>query len=180
MAENEVDSRSGRTPADGGPHGTVVLSPDDLPSRVSPDPESLADTAGGPALVGLTEPFVDRRFRLRAERVKVGRDPGNDVVLDQPDISLEHARIVRSGGEWRVVDLRSTNGMFINGKRVQQGVLQYGDHVAFGPARFIFAPRDMSSEALRAMRSGPDRRRAWWIAGLVVLLGAAAAFLLFR
>lgn len=180
MADNEVETSNARSPADAGPHGTVVLSRDELPSRVRPDGEAPADTSGGPALVGLTAPFVDRRFKLREERVRIGRDPGNDVVLDELDISLEHARIVRSGGEWRVVDLRSTNGVFINGKRVQQGVLQYGDHVAFGPASFIFAPRDMSSEVVRALRSGPDRRRVWWTAGLVLLLGAAAAFLLLR
>lgn len=180
MADNEVESRNARTPADAGPHGTVVLSRDELPSRARPDGDPLADTSDGPALVGLTRPFVDQRFRLRAERVQIGRDPGNDVVLDEPDISLEHARIVRGGGEWRVVDLRSTNGVFINGKRVQQGALQYGDHVAFGPASFIFAPRDMSSEVVRALRSGSDRRRMWWTAGLVLLLGAAAAFLLLR
>lgn len=180
MADNEVETSNARTSAGAGPHGTVVLSRDELPSRARPDGEASADTSGGPALVGLTVPFVDRRFKIRAERVRIGRDPANDIVLDEPDISLEHARIVRSGGEWRVVDLRSTNGVFINGARVQQGVLQYGDHVAFGPASFIFAPRDMSSEVVGALRSSPDRRRIWWMAGLVLLLGAAAAFLLLR
>lgn len=178
VADNESESRSSRTPKGGGPHGTVVLSPDELPSRAEPGGEGADHVSDTPALVGVTAPFMDVRFRLQPERTRIGRDPQNDVVLNAPDVSLEHARIVRSSGEWRVVDLNSTNGIFINGTRVQQGALQYGDLIAFGPDAFLFAAGDMSPEAVRAMLSKSDRGRRWWFAGIGALLGAVAVLLL--
>lgn len=177
MAENGADTGDTRTPAGGGPHGTVVLSPDELPSR-SQAGEGAASPFETPALVGVTSPFKDHRFLLQPERTRIGRDSGNDVVLNAPDVSHEHARIVRSRGEWRVIDLGSTNGTFINGKRVQQGALQIGDLIAFGPDAFMFAAGDMSPEAVRAMQSKSDRRRHWWFTVIGVLLGAAAVLLL--
>lgn len=173
MAKKKADTRNKRRSTGGGPHGTVVLSPDELPVR-----SQAAGASETPALVGVTSPFMDHRFRLQPERTRIGRDPGNDIVLDAPDVSHEHARIVRSGGEWRVVDLGSTNGIFINGKRVQQGALEIGDHIAFGPDAFLFAPGDMSAEAVRAMQTSSDRRRRWWFAAFGVLLGAGAVLLL--
>lgn len=178
MAENRTDTGDTHTAAGGGPHGTVVLSPEELPSRSQIGGEGAAGAFETPALVGITSPFMDRRFRLQPERTRIGRDAGNDVVLDAPDVSHEHARIVRSGGEWRVVDLGSTNGTFINGKRVQQGALQIGDLIAFGPDAFLFAAGDMSAEAVRAMQAKSDRRRRWWFAAVGVLLGAGAVLLL--
>lgn len=178
MADNEENRNSARAQAGGGPRGTVVLSPDDLPNGTGPGGENPADPSGAPALVGLTPPFTDSRFRLQPERTRIGRDPENDVVLNEADVSLEHARILRSGGEWRVVDPGSTNGTFINGERVHQGVLQYGDHVSFGPASFVFGPGDVSAEAVRAMQSKPVRRRLWWIPGIAALLAAAVLLLL--
>lgn len=172
MADDEIGSGSTPQSAGGGPHGTVVLSPNDLPNRAEP---GVTDTS---ALIGVTSPFTDRRFPVQPERARVGRGAENDVVVDERDVSLEHARIVRTGGEWRVVDLRSTNGTFVNGKRVNQSVLQYGDQVAFGPASFIFAPSGMSSEAVRAMRSGNGRQSRWWIGVVAVVLAAAVLLLL--
>lgn len=173
MDENQVDSS--RRSSSGGPHGTVVLSGEDLPDDAR---TGRADVEA--VLVGLTAPFMDRRFRLQAERTRVGRGKGNDISLSQPDISQEHARIVRASGEWRVVDLNSTNGTFVNGARVNQSLLQYGDQVAFGPASFIFAPGGMSTEAVRALRNGRNRRMQWLLAGAVVLLAAVALFLWLR
>jgi len=171
--ENKVDAS--RRSSSGGPHGTVVLSADDLPEDARSG-RAYADAV----LVGLTAPFIDRRFQLQAERSRIGRGKSSDVSLSQPDISQEHARIVRASGEWRVVDLNSTNGTFVNGTRVNQSVLQYGDQVAFGPASFIFAPGDMSTEAVRALRTGRGRRAQWLLAVAVVLLAAAVLVLWLR
>lgn len=180
MAENEENPNSGPAQTSGGPRGTVVLSPDDLPNRTGSGGEVAADSPWPPALVGLTPPFTDSRFRLQPERTRIGRDPENDVVLNEADVSLEHARILRSGGEWRAVDPGSTNGTFINGERVHQGALQYGDQISFGPATFVFAPGDLSAEAVRAMQAKPGRHRRWWIAGIAALLVVAAVLLFLR
>lgn len=179
VADDDAQSENGPARGGGGPHGTVVLSPEELPAGVRPG--EAGDAPAQPALVGLTPPFTDRRFDLQPERTTIGRDPGNDVALDEPDVSLEHARLVRTGGQWRVVDLNATNGTFINGDLVrQQGVLQYGDHVAFGPAVFVFAAGDTSNEAVRAMQARRGRRSLWWVAGLGVLLLAVVLLVLVR
>ncbi|MDZ7842726.1 MAG: FHA domain-containing protein [Gammaproteobacteria bacterium] len=165
MAENE------RNP--GGPHGTVVLSPDELPRGAGGGRSGGSPDA--PVLVGLTAPFAERRFRLPPERARIGRDPENDIVLDEPDVSLAHARIVRSGGQWRLVDLDSTNGTYLNGKRAEDDTLQFGDEVAFGPAGFVFVPGDMSPGATGA---GRGRRNAWWLAAAGLIVAVVVIYLL--
>jgi hypothetical protein len=80
-------------------------------------------------------------FRLVGASPKsVGRDEGNDLLLGRPDISRRHARIERDGSGWRVVDLRSTNGTWVNGKRVEAAPISEGDEVAFGGLRFAVGP----------------------------------------
>ena len=51
-----------------------------------------------------------RRFELTGEVVRIGRAPGNDVVLEDMHVSGDHARIVRREGRVELTDLRSTNG----------------------------------------------------------------------
>ena len=50
--------------------------------------------------------------------IQIGRDPSNDVVLSSPNVSRFHAQIERVGQRYRVTDLRSSNGTFVNGERV--------------------------------------------------------------
>lgn len=177
VAKNEQHAKHPRTPEGGGPHGTVVLPPDELPNRGHPVGGGAANDSESPALIGLTTPFTDRRFRLRPERSRIGRDPRGDVVLDEPDVSHKHARIVRSGGEWRVVDLQSTNGTFVNGRRVQQNTVRYGDHIAFGPASFVFAAGNTSAGAVRAMQAIGRHPRRWWLAAGAVLAAVVAVLM---
>ncbi len=175
MAENKVSPGSGRPAPRDGPHGTVVLSPDELPRGAGDERSGEAPDA--PVLVGLTAPFADRRFRLPPERARIGRDPENEIVLDEPDVSLEHARILRSGRQWRLVDLDSTNGTYLNGERVDDAALQFGDEVAFGPAGFVFSPGDMSSSS-GATGAGRGRRNVWWLVAVGLILGVAVVYLL--
>jgi len=61
------------------------------------------------------------RFPMRDGTTRVGRAPDNDVVIDGADsatVSLYHAEICQDGDVWRVRDLNSTNGTWINGERV--------------------------------------------------------------
>ena len=70
--------------------------------------------------------FVDK------ERLGVGRDPTNQIVVDDPSVSREHAAIVAVGNDHILEDLASANGTFVNGKRVARRILQHGDVVGFG------------------------------------------------
>jgi Ca-activated chloride channel family protein len=65
--------------------------------------------------------------------VTIGRVTGNDVVLSSGNISKRHARLVVRDGKIIVVDLKTTNGTFVNGRRVVSPiVLQQGDRVQVG------------------------------------------------
>jgi pSer/pThr/pTyr-binding forkhead associated (FHA) protein len=71
----------------------------------------------------------------------IGRDRVNDIVLPHPVVSRKHARITRTGGdgEYKIEDLGSTNGTFVNGKRVvEPRTLYRGDSIHIGPIKLIF------------------------------------------
>ena len=70
----------------------------------------------------------------------VGRDDDNDLVLSHAEVSRRHARIDRHGQVWRVVDLHSTNGTWVNGGRISDATFGVGDEVAFAGLRFTVAP----------------------------------------
>jgi ABC transport system ATP-binding/permease protein len=75
----------------------------------------------------------DATFRLRAGAVKtVGRAPRADFVVDAALVSRVHCRITAAADNLEVVDLKSTNGTFVNGKRVQKARLADGDTLRVG------------------------------------------------
>ena len=84
-------------------------------------------------------------FPLRQERVSIGRDAGNDVRLPEPAVSARHATIVQRGGRVVVHDLKSSNGTWVNGSRIDNQELMHGDLVAFGRVVMHFV--DESQEA---------------------------------
>jgi len=69
---------------------------------------------------------------LDQERVNIGREPHNQVVIDDPAVEAEHAVIVPVGNDHILEDLRSVHGTFLNGARVFKHILQHGDVVQFG------------------------------------------------
>ncbi|HXW84857.1 MAG TPA: FHA domain-containing protein, partial [Candidatus Binataceae bacterium] len=56
-----------------------------------------------------------REYPLGAGSTTLGSTPDNDIVLSDPGVSRHHARITRRGGRFRVTDLESTNGTYLNG-----------------------------------------------------------------
>ncbi|HET8626887.1 MAG TPA: protein kinase [Thermomicrobiales bacterium] len=69
----------------------------------------------------------------------VGRQDDADIKLTDIFVSAEHARLTLEGDEWRVTDLGTTNGTFVNGTRIKQPtVLRPGDEVRFGRVRARF------------------------------------------
>ena len=72
------------------------------------------------------------------ETLVVGRTPDNDLAIDHPLISRHHARFVRSGSEWTVTDLGSTNGTYVNGQRLGSSArIAVGDVVDLGGTRLV-------------------------------------------
>ena len=72
-------------------------------------------------------------FRLGSEAVKtVGRAPRADFVVDAALVSRVHCRLTATDDRLEVVDLKSTNGTFVNDKRVQKAHLSAGDRLRVG------------------------------------------------
>jgi len=72
------------------------------------------------------------RVRLQ-QRIRIGRDVENEWQIDDLNVSRTHAEIVQNNsGSYEVVDLKSTNGTFLNGTRIKREVLRTGDIIAVG------------------------------------------------
>jgi pSer/pThr/pTyr-binding forkhead associated (FHA) protein len=80
----------------------------------------------------------DTSFPLVRDTYTLGRHRNNDIVINDPKVSSFHARIDRSADGFVLVDLKSRNGSFVNGKRITHGVLATGDEVRLGTARLHY------------------------------------------
>jgi len=72
------------------------------------------------------------------ESLTIGRDPSNQLVIDDPYVSARHARIERKTGGFVLRDLRSLNGTYVNGVRITEAVLSCHDRIRFGETVFLF------------------------------------------
>ena len=70
------------------------------------------------------------RFSLQGERICVGRS--GDISLMESSVSRNHAVLTWNGDAWRVTDVGSRNGTFVNGIGIQQKLIVPGDVVRFG------------------------------------------------
>ncbi len=72
-------------------------------------------------LVWRTGPRAGARHLLRGPVTRVGRSPDNDLILEGDDgVSARHCEIRREGDVWRLIDLDSTNGTWLDGRRVTE------------------------------------------------------------
>ena len=175
---------------------------------------SLADTAMRPAVAD-SRPLLatleiinqgvlrGRRYEIRAALAHVGRGPHNDIVVADDSVSETHAKLQKRDAGWFVVDMDSTNGTYVAGKRIrgEQRLHDAGD-VRFGGVKMAFSPatavgpdaggtRAIAGAAAAASRvgrkaappavrssGGVSRRSPWiWALGLAVAGGAALLWL---
>jgi hypothetical protein len=81
---------------------------------------------------------TETSFPLTRDTYTIGRHRNNDIVISDPKVSSFHARIDRTSEGFVLVDLKSRNGSFVNGKRMEQGPLKTGDEVRMGTARLVY------------------------------------------
>ncbi|MFQ6101872.1 MAG: FHA domain-containing protein [Anaerolineae bacterium] len=80
-------------------------------------------------------PQPGQTFMLEHDLLTLGRDPANSIVIDDPQVSRQHARIMRQGSLMVIEDLGSTNGTFVNGVRLTgPHTLANGDMIGLGDA----------------------------------------------
>lgn len=91
-----------------------------------------------------TDEVLRRRRKLEiptGRSVIVGRESDCDITVDHPQVSRHHAKITLQMGGILVEDLRSTNGTFVNGKRVVRELMGEGDILGIGPVAFSISPK---------------------------------------
>jgi Protein of unknown function (DUF3662)/FHA domain len=82
---------------------------------------------------------IDGRRRTLTERsVVLGRSRESDIRVDDPNVSRRHAELRQEGATYWLVDLDSTNGTELNGKRVSRAKLSDGDRITVGSTEIVF------------------------------------------
>lgn len=111
--------------------GERPLTADDLDtiSKLGPQDALLISTRG---------PLSGSRYLLDEDELTVGRDPHEDIMLDDGTVSRSHAVFKRIEGRYHVEDRRSLNGTYVNRERVEDTVLRNGDEIMIGKYRFVF------------------------------------------
>lgn len=128
-------------PKDEGPEGTLLMQPGMAAQQAAVEGTQVmaALSATEPSLVGLSGNVKGKSFKLNGDRWKIGRDAAEcDVVLDDAGVSAFHAQIIHEGATWKLINLMSSNGSFVNSQRVQTAYLNSGDRLQFGATEFVF------------------------------------------
>jgi hypothetical protein len=125
--------------------------------EVEPDAKTLGAVESGHTMVLDREKLLKERPRapkasleqreaapvsLGPDPVLIGRDPQNDLVLDDRRVSRKHAEVRLRLGRYTLYDLQSTNGTYVNGRRVAERVLDDGDKISIGGLEILFRSAD--------------------------------------
>jgi pSer/pThr/pTyr-binding forkhead associated (FHA) protein len=83
-------------------------------------------------------PQAGSRFSLDNRVTTAGRHPESDIFLDDITVSRRHAEIERRGDGYRVRDVGSLNGTYLNRERIEQAELANGDELQIGKFKLVF------------------------------------------
>jgi len=90
--------------------------------------------------------YLDKRLLLKKNAIiKIGRSSANDIVFNDNTVSREHSVVKWEAPNFKIKDLNSTNGMFVNGKKVKSKILIDEDKIRIGKNYLKFAVKEGSS-----------------------------------
>jgi len=163
-----------------GPQGTQVFSRDQISDIL--DESAPTETGRELASLVLLTSHPDGQqagtvFKLSSDRLTIGRSSVCDLSIEEPSMSSEHARLVFSDDAWRVINLLSTNGVFVNDEKVFSHRLHDGDEIRLGRARLRYREPAGTNRRRTDSKSSVVLRWAPWVA-LAVIACAAAVWML--
>lgn len=158
-----------------GTQGTLLVAKNDdrISSLTETDPPKHINL-DQPALIGLTPPFVDQRFVLRQGKTTIGRREDNNIVLADASVSSLHAWIIEDNGQYRIMNILSTNGSYVNDARITEAPPQDGDRIRFGGVELQL--HTGLAHTIKAP-SGKNALLALAAVGVVTLVALAWAFM---
>lgn len=80
----------------------------------------------------------DTKEFILGENTSIGRSPSNDIPLKEPKVSRQHAAINKYNESYILIDLKSSNGVYVNGTKIDEVVLNPGDEISIGGHKFLF------------------------------------------
>ncbi|MFL5694487.1 MAG: FHA domain-containing protein, partial [Ktedonobacteraceae bacterium] len=90
------------------------------------------------------EPLMSvQPIKLEAPEITIGRVQGNTVVLPHPQVSAHHARMVKEGGSYRIMDMNSTNHVYVNAELTTSHLLKLGDEIRIGPYKLVYESNEL-------------------------------------
>ena len=125
--------RPGEPAAEPEPGATMIYKP-----KVAPTEAVSAEELGMEReVVSLT--VNGTKHEVKQRRVVIGRSRDCDLQLSDANVSRRHAELRQEGASYWIVDLASTNGIEVNGKRVKRAKLRDGDKVTLGSTAVVFS-----------------------------------------
>jgi pSer/pThr/pTyr-binding forkhead associated (FHA) protein len=120
---------------------TIAFLPEDPSGEISDDelrsiPVEIAEGTG--ILVVKRGPDTGSRYPLEEPVTRVGRHPESEIFLDDITVSRRHAEFIRDDGVYRLRDVGSLNGTYLNRERVDEVELASGDEVQIGKFKLVF------------------------------------------
>lgn len=88
-----------------------------------------------------------KEFQTEKDSVVIGRKSENDLVLDNPTVSRKHCKIYKAGDSYFIEDLNSTNGTFLNSKKILKSGIKDGDTVTIVKYSLIFSSSKNTAES---------------------------------
>jgi len=99
---------------------------------------SIGGAASGSYKMIFVEGETQASDLVLQDNVSIGRSPSNDLVLNAPKVSRQHAAINKYKDKYILIDLKSSNGVYVNGKKIEEHPLEDGDEVSIAGYRFLF------------------------------------------
>src|SRR5262249_55533933 len=122
-------------------------------------------------LIVISTKFAQQEFSLEKPVTVIGRTDDNDIVLNHRSISPHHAKVVREGSHFHVVDLQSASGVRVNGEEYGKVELRKADQIDLGHVRLIFVPtnQDIDIRDKIVDLDRPSRSLVRWVVGALLL-----------
>ena len=157
-----------------GPQGTQVFEVNEINKMVAKEIiDSQIEGASLSALIGISHDVIGQQFVLTKDKIEVGRRPSSDIVLNNSSVSSMHAQVIKQDGGWKILNLLSSNGTYINGEKIIDKMINVGDLIAFAGSEFVYSMVEDDT----VVKVESSNKKVVIITCLVIAVGLAGYYL---